>query len=191
MESASIYAALAAVQSELKAPKGQMNTFGGYRYRSCEDILEAVKPILKAHDLLLTLSDEPKVLEGWHYIEATAKLESLDALLNEIVRMANVSVQPDKWLDSWHYAVGLYVAHYVTLQLRTFAESSATPAQAAASGALVGVVKSATLGDSSVTYDTSALTAGTEDWGDLNATTYGQMLANRARFIGLAGSYVI
>ena len=51
--------------------------------------------------------------------------------------MANVSVQPDKWLDSWHYAVGLYVAHYVTLQLRTFAESSATPAQAAASGALV------------------------------------------------------
>ena len=77
MESTSIYAALAAVQSELKAPKGQMNTFGGYRYRSCEDILEAVKPILKAHDLLLTLSDEPKVLEGWHYIEATAKLESL------------------------------------------------------------------------------------------------------------------
>ena len=78
MESTSIYAALAAVQSELKAPKGQMNTFGGYRYRSCEDILEAVKPILKAHDLLLTLSDEPKVLEGWHYNEATAKLESLD-----------------------------------------------------------------------------------------------------------------
>lgn len=78
MESTSIYAALAAVQSELKAPKGQMNTFGGYRYCSCEDILEAVKPILKAHDLLLTLSDEPKVLEGWHYIEATAKLESLD-----------------------------------------------------------------------------------------------------------------
>ena len=78
MESTSIYAALAAVQSELKAPKGQMNTFGGYRYRSCEDILEAVKPIIKAHNLLLTLSDELKVLEGWHYIEATAKLESLD-----------------------------------------------------------------------------------------------------------------
>ena len=97
----------------------------------------------------------------------------------------------DKWLDSWHYAVGLYVAHYVTLQLRTYAESTATPAQAAASGALVGVVKSATLGDSSVTYDTSALTAGTEDWGDLNATTYGQMLANRARFIGAAGTFVM
>ena len=117
------------------------------------------------------------------FCNADGKCHLPDALLNEIVRMANVSVQPDKWLDSWHYAVGLYVAHYVTLQLRTFAESSATPAQAAASGALVGVVKSATLGDSSVTYDTSALTAGTEDWGDLNATTYGQMLANCARFM--------
>ena len=78
MDNSKIHEALMAVQSELKAPKGQMNTFGGYKYRSCEDILEAVKPILKAHGLLLTLSDEPKVLEGWHYIEATAKVESLD-----------------------------------------------------------------------------------------------------------------
>lgn len=114
-----------------------------------------------------------------------------DVQLNELVKMANACIQPDKWLDSWHYAVGLYVAHYATLFLRTYAESSPTAAQAAASGALVGVVKSATLGDSSVTYDTSALTAGTEDWGDLNATTYGQMLANRAKLIGVAGSYVI
>ena len=46
-------------------------------------------------------------------------------------------------------------------------------------------MKSATLGDSSVTYDTSALTAGTEDWGDLNATTYGQMLATAPGSSGL------
>ena len=78
MDNSKIHEALMAVQSELKAPKGQMNTFGGYKYRSCEDILEAVKPILKEHGLLLTLSDEPKVLEGWHYIEATAKVEALD-----------------------------------------------------------------------------------------------------------------
>ena len=112
-------------------------------------------------------------------------------MLTEIINMANACVQPDKWLESWRYAVGLYVAHYATLYLRTYAESNATPQQAAASGALVGVVKSATLGDSSVSYDTSALTAGTEDWGDFNSTTYGQMFASRARLIGLAGSYVI
>ena len=112
-------------------------------------------------------------------------------MLEEIIRMANMSIQPDKWGDSWRYAVGLYAAHYATLSLRGYAESNETPEQAAASGALVGVVKSATLGDASVQYDTTALTAGTEDWGDLNSTTYGQILANRAKLIGMAGSYVI
>lgn len=112
-------------------------------------------------------------------------------MLEEIIHMANVSIQPDKWLDSWQYAVGLYVAHYATLSLRGYAASNETPQQAAASGALVGMVKSATLGDASVTYDTAAITAGTEDWGDLNSTTYGQILANRAKLIGLAGTYVI
>lgn len=112
-------------------------------------------------------------------------------MLAEIINMANASVQPDKWLESWRYAVGLYVAHYATLYLRTYATSNTSPQQAAASGALVGVVKSATLGDSSVAYDTSAVTKGTEDWGDLNSTTYGQMLANRAKLIGMGGTYAI
>ena len=74
MESTSIYAALAAVQIELKAPKGQFNNFGGYHYRSCEDILEAVKPILKAHDLALHLADEPAMVGERYYIKATATL---------------------------------------------------------------------------------------------------------------------
>lgn len=113
------------------------------------------------------------------------------SMLCKVIDMANTAVQPDKWLDEWRFAVGLYTAHYVTLFLRSYAPSSETPQQAAASGALVGVVKSATLGDSSVTYDTSAITAGTEDWGDLNSTTYGQMFANRAKLIGLTGTLVI
>lgn len=113
------------------------------------------------------------------------------SMLCKVIDMANTAVQPDKWLDEWRFAVGLYTAHYVTLFLRSYAPSNETPQQAAASGALVGVVKSATLGDSSVTYDTSAITAGTEDWGDLNSTTYGQMFANRAKLIGLTGTLVI
>lgn len=112
-------------------------------------------------------------------------------MLQEIVNMANSSVQPDKWGEAWRYAVGLYVAHYATLYLRSYSPSNDDPAQAAASGALVGVVSSATLGDASVSYDTSAITGGTADWGDLNATTYGQLLANRAKLLGIAGTYVI
>ena len=45
------------IQSELKAPKNQYNSFGKYKYRSCEDILEALKPILKKHNASITLSD--------------------------------------------------------------------------------------------------------------------------------------
>lgn len=62
------------IQSELKAPKGQYNSFGKYKYRSAEDILEAVKPLLKKHECYLTLSDEPVSIDGRHYIKATATL---------------------------------------------------------------------------------------------------------------------
>lgn len=113
------------------------------------------------------------------------------SILAELIAQANASIQPDKWLTGWRMACGLYVAHYATLYLRTYTEGSGTPAQAAATGALVGVVKSATLGDSSVSYDTTALTKATENWGDLNATQYGQMLATKARLVGLGGTYVL
>ena len=114
-----------------------------------------------------------------------------ETMLNEFINQANSAIQPDKWLDSWRYAAGLYVAHYAALYLRTYAENSATPAEAAATGALVGVVSSAKLGQDSVTYDTDALTKATETWGDLNATQYGQLLATTARLVGFGGTYVI
>ena len=63
--------ALGKVQAELKAPKNRVNKFGGYNYRSCEDILEAVKPLLMQNGLLLTVSDEMTVVEGWHFVKAT------------------------------------------------------------------------------------------------------------------------
>ena len=113
------------------------------------------------------------------------------ARLEELICQAHAALQPDKWLEGWRYACGLYAAHYATLYLRTYAEGSDSPAQAAASGALVGVVQSAKLGQDSITYDTSALTRATEAWGDLNATQYGQLLAARARLAGMGGSYVL
>lgn len=57
-----IYEKLLNIQNELKAPKGQFNKFGGYKYRSCEDILEAVKPLCKKYKTTLILSDEIVVL---------------------------------------------------------------------------------------------------------------------------------
>ena len=69
-------ARLIAVQAALKAPKGQYNKFGGYKYRSCEDILEAVKPLLAEQGLTLTLTDEVLDIGGWHYVQATATVSN-------------------------------------------------------------------------------------------------------------------
>ena len=62
------------IQSELKAPKNQNNTFGKYKYRSCEDILEAVKPLLSREGLLLTLTDTIEQVGNRFYVKATVKL---------------------------------------------------------------------------------------------------------------------
>ena len=60
------------IQSELKAPKGQFNSFGKYAYRNCEDILESVKPLLKKHGCCLFISDEIVEMGGRFYVKATA-----------------------------------------------------------------------------------------------------------------------
>ena len=69
-----VYEKLANVQASLKAPKGQFNAFGKYKYRSCEDVVESVKPLLKQNGLLLTMTDEIRNIEGRFYVAATATI---------------------------------------------------------------------------------------------------------------------
>lgn len=69
-----IFEKIRKVQSELKAPKGQYNSFGKYKYRSCEDIVEAVKPILSKAGLVLSISDEIILVGERYYVKATATL---------------------------------------------------------------------------------------------------------------------
>ena len=70
----SLHSNLSAIQSELNVPKGRDNKFGGFKYRSCEDILDAVKPLLKKHNCVLTVSDEIVMLGTRFYVKATATL---------------------------------------------------------------------------------------------------------------------
>jgi hypothetical protein len=74
-----IYEKLATIQANLKAPKGQYNSFGKYAYRSAEDILEAVKPHLKSTGTVLTLSDSVTWVGERYYITATATLIDVDS----------------------------------------------------------------------------------------------------------------
>lgn len=70
---------LLAIQTELKAPKGQENKFGGYKYRSCEDIMEAVKPLLAKHNCALTITDDIMAVGERVYVQATAILWDCDS----------------------------------------------------------------------------------------------------------------
>lgn len=65
---------IVAIQSMLKAPKGQYNSFGKYNYRSCEDILEGVKPLLSEQELILTIEDSIEMIGDRYYVKATATL---------------------------------------------------------------------------------------------------------------------
>ena len=74
----SIHQHLVRIQQELKAPKNQYNSFGKYKYRSCEDILEGLKPLLKGFDLAITIEDEVKMVGDRYYIYATAMISDSD-----------------------------------------------------------------------------------------------------------------
>lgn len=73
-----VYEKLQAIQTELKAPKGQFNKFGKYKYRSCEDILEAVKPLLAKYGCSLTIEDAIEQSGDRYYVKATAIFRSND-----------------------------------------------------------------------------------------------------------------
>lgn len=68
-----LYEKLQQVQSKLKAPKNQYNKFGGYHYRNCEDIQEAVKPLLQEVKAALVVGDELVLIGERYYIRAAAK----------------------------------------------------------------------------------------------------------------------
>lgn len=69
-----IHEKLSQIQSKLNAPKGQYNSFGKYNYRNCEDILQALKPILSEHKCHVSLSDEVVIVGNRFYIKATATI---------------------------------------------------------------------------------------------------------------------
>jgi hypothetical protein len=73
-----IYEKLNKIQTELKAPKGQFNSFGKYKYRSCEDILEAVKPFLADTKTVLTISDDIVSIGDRFYVKAVADLRDCE-----------------------------------------------------------------------------------------------------------------
>ena len=98
-----IYEKLAVIQSKLKAPKGQYNKFGNYNYRSCEDILEAVKPLLAETKTVLSITDKMEIVGSRVYVRAEAHLRDCEdaASSGELVTVAYAREEESKkGLDS-------------------------------------------------------------------------------------------
>ena len=78
----SIYTKLKNIQQQLRAPKGQFNKFGNYNYRSCEDILEALKPLLDQEGCALIIHDDVSEVGGRVYVKATATIADDEACVD-------------------------------------------------------------------------------------------------------------
>jgi len=76
------------IQKELKAPKAQFNSFGKYKYRSCEDILESVKPLLSKNNCTLTMSDDIIMVGNRIYVKATAVITNSSGEKQEVTAFA-------------------------------------------------------------------------------------------------------
>lgn len=114
-------------------------------------------------------------------------------MMQAFLAMVNDIVSPDRWGSQWRLAAGLFVAHFATLYLRTIKgapEGSASISQASDSGTLLGIVTSASLGDASVSYDTSSVTQLTGNWGQWNLTAYGQQYASLAKMMCMGGAWI-
>jgi len=72
------------IQTELNAPKNQFNKFGKYNYRSCEDVLEGLKPLLKKYECSVILTDDLVLIGDRYYIKATAKLVKDGTTISEV-----------------------------------------------------------------------------------------------------------
>ena len=92
----SVLEKLQKVQLELKAPKNQRNKFGNYNYRSCEDILEAVKPILDKYGAVITVGDEIVLIGDRYYVKATACFWDKDDAEHTICNTAYAREAADK-----------------------------------------------------------------------------------------------
>jgi hypothetical protein len=91
---------LAAIQAELKAPKGNFNSFGKYKYRSCEDIVEAVKPLLADHRCHLILTDDVVAVLDRVYVKATATIYKGTEVIGQATAFAREALDKKGMDDS-------------------------------------------------------------------------------------------
>lgn len=112
------------------------------------------------------------------------------AIADMYISMAHAVVKEARWHAQWKIAMGLFIAHFLTLYLQSMADASSTAAQVVAAGQTRGLMVSKSIGDVSVSYDFSTIAQGIDGWAAWNLTTFGVQYATLAKIIGKGGMYV-
>lgn len=115
----------------------------------------------------------------------------VDPIIIEMyIGMAEAVVKESRWRPRWKFAMGLFVAHFLTLYLQSLANANSTAAQVVAAGQARGLMASKSVGDVSVSYDFSTIAQGLDGWAAWNLTTFGIQFATLAKIVGKGGMYV-
>ncbi|TWH46338.1 DUF4054 domain-containing protein [Sporomusa sp. KB1] len=112
------------------------------------------------------------------------------SIIEMYIELADAVVKESRWRKRWKFAMGLFIAHFLTLYLQSFVDANSTAAQVVAAGQARGLMTSKSVGDVSVSYDFSTIAQGLDGWAAWNLTTFGQQYATLARIVGKGGMYV-
>lgn len=113
-----------------------------------------------------------------------------DAIVTTYIAMAAATVLQARWNAFWGYGMANFIAHFLTLHLKTAGGCEASAADVVAAALPQGLINSESVGEVSVSYDQATTLQGIERWATWNQTQYGQLFAERARLIGKGGMYI-
>ena len=112
------------------------------------------------------------------------------AIATLYITLAHTVVKEARWGSQWKLAMGLFVAHFLTLYLQSLADANSSAAQVVAAGQARGLMTSKSAGDVSVNYDVSVIAQGLNSWAAWNTTAFGVQYATLAKIVGKGGMYV-
>lgn len=120
------------------------------------------------------------------------KLVVSDEIAQTFINIANAIISPSRYGEMWKLCCGWYVAHRLTMYLKTYSPNTNGNINAIVGKSTPkGNIASSSLGDASISYDNKSISEADVKWGELNQTIYGTQLIAQARLIGMGGSYVI
>ncbi len=170
-------------------------TVTGYFGIPARAIISEASNIHTAKNPAFTASDFLSVFPAFKNtadpVPETCKLYGLripDKMFDELYEMADASINIARWRSKWLLATCYYIAHYATLYLSATSGIDTDGVVASSTPTMVATSKS--VGEVSVSYDSSSVTEDLKGWGDLKTTTYGVQLASWAKMLGIGGMMV-